>query len=53
MKRHPLNAFSLVFGILLTLLAAWTAFAPRGPAVRRSPVALGPPPPRRSWSARP
>lgn len=30
MKRHSLNAFSLVFGIVLILLAAWTAFAPRG-----------------------
>lgn len=30
MKRHSLNVFSLVFGIALLLIAAWTAFAPRG-----------------------
>ena len=30
MKRHSLNVFSLVFGIALILIAAWTAFAPRG-----------------------
>ncbi len=30
MKRHPLNVFSLLFGIVLILAATWTAFAPRG-----------------------
>ena len=30
MKRHSLNVFSLVFGVILVLLAASTAFAPEG-----------------------
>ena len=30
MKRHPFNVFSLVFGIVLILLAAQIAFPARG-----------------------
>ncbi len=30
MKRHPFNVFSLVFGIVLILLAASAAFPARG-----------------------
>ena len=30
MKRHSFNAFSLVFGVILILLAAWIAFPAQG-----------------------
>ena len=30
MKRRPFNVFSLVFGVILILLAAWIAFPTRG-----------------------
>ena len=30
MKRRPFNVFSLVFGVILILLAAWIAFPVRG-----------------------
>lgn len=30
MKRHSLNVFSLVFGVLLILAAAWIGFPTRG-----------------------
>ncbi len=30
MKRHPFNIFSLLFGSILILLAAWIAFPVRG-----------------------
>lgn len=30
MKRHSLNVFSLVFGVILILLATWIAFPARG-----------------------
>lgn len=30
MKRHPLNTFSLVFGVILLLAAVWIAFPTRG-----------------------
>ena len=30
MKRHSLNVFSLVFGLILILAAAWIAFPARG-----------------------
>ena len=30
MKRHALNVFSLVFGVLLILAAAWIGFPARG-----------------------
>lgn len=30
MKRHSVNVFSLVFGVLLILLAAWIAYPVRG-----------------------
>ena len=30
MKRHTFNAFSLVFGAILILVAAWSAFSGQG-----------------------
>ena len=30
MKRHPINVFSLVFGVILILLSVWIAFPRRG-----------------------
>ena len=30
MRRHSFNVFSLVFGVILILLAAWIAFPARG-----------------------
>ena len=30
MKRHPFNVFSLVLGLLLTVLAVWIVFPGRG-----------------------
>ena len=30
MKRHTFNVFSLVFGAILILVAAWSAFSGRG-----------------------
>ena len=30
MKRHTFNVFSLVFGVILILVAAWSAFSGRG-----------------------
>ena len=44
MKRHPFNVFSLVFGIVLILLAAWAAWVafPRTRMVLRRPPMVAP-----------